>query len=100
VAVFSRQFWQLVELVVGSRRDRRIPGERDAGTRCTGGWGGLHSRSERNGEETILVPMLGIEPRLLGCTAGSLSSVPTSVPQLKVAHRCSLKYKIKKLKKS
>lgn len=86
MAVFSRHFWQLVELVVSSRRGRRIPGESDAGTRCTGGWSGLQSRSEHNGEETILLPMLGIEPQLLGCTAGSLSSVPTTVPQMKVAH--------------
>ena len=40
--------------------------------------------------------MLGIEPRLLGCTAGSLRSVPTSLPQLKVAHRRLFKKKKKK----
>jgi hypothetical protein len=38
-------------------------------THCIGGWVGPQSRSGRCGEEKNLLPLPGVEPRLLGCPA-------------------------------
>jgi hypothetical protein len=54
-------------------------------THCIGGWlGGPQSRSGHYGEEKSLLPLPGIEPRLLSCPACSVIAILTELNNLQI----------------